>query len=823
MQKSIKITILSLSILLLLNSNAYADTDNSTNINNSTNADNSTKNNFISSFIEKYEKIKAIKDSVTTYAAQNYEKTAAPLLGAVAGYIDCGFWCAIPGFIFGSIDEAMVLFGVSEKHYITYGMFGMAMGNKIGQNLSPDAIEPAWYAGTGMLVGLLTSQQKTIDLLAKNADNLAKAATECHAGLIAKSALKEMFKKETKERHYVVPALTLTHLVGSVIYRWTNLTSNSITKILFTDQTEAAFKKLANTMSLLNTANNQIYPGLIAQDKIDSRLKKQLSIAIGSELITHFLSLTLVNNENNVTKIFDDVNLKKVIKSGVKFAVFIVPKLLTKATTETVYAELDRNFNYEIKNNIQLKLNSGQNMLRVSHDKEAAEAIPETDYRIDGLNAFTSYAINDITKSIVEIYGTSAIIIYSPDLFLYSLFFKQACSLLANSANDNTQKSEENKHLLKNKLLEHNLYITNNALGIVALGNQEIEKEENIAINNELIKAEEELRKTQEAGKISGLMQAIFSSIPGQFKSEIIQYFITKAFHEKPMTPNEKNLATTYLTKNIQSLESIDNTNKWRKENLDKILIIQGAVFSNKTSVDTIVRDQAKQEDKLILDNLELATKEKKLYKIDHVELDMGKIYAITGINGAGKTRLLLKIKGLKEDGIIGSGNILYPKGTNQNEVIIVQIDNDPLNEPPKKSFPIMKIFEYLKNCYQGTRGPLNAQDKQQINDLLKEGGFADAIDSKRTWGDLSKGEKNRILILSAILNQPSILLLDESLSGFDDDTLPIFKNLLKKYLSKSLVVIIDHQVKKSAPINADHFYEKDFYFNNEQATLKDF
>jgi len=784
MQQSIKITILSLSIFLLINSNSYASTDNS------------TANRSASAFVEKY------------------EKAIGPLLGAAAGYINNGFWGAIPGLVFGAIDEAMIHFGVYKKHYITYGMFGMAAGGKIGQAMFQDAITPDWYEGTGMLIGLLSSQPEALDFITDNAKNLAKLATDCHTGIMAGSLVDDMIKREGVYGK-VVPGLTLAHLIGSTIFRWTNANYTQITNLLFNDQTESNFKQLEITIKMLNDLNNKVYPGFVSQDKIAAYIEKQFLTSIGSELITRFLSVSLVKNEKEIKKYFDasaaeKTALKQIGNGAVMFAVFMLPKTLVKLGSDVIHDYLDRNFGYEIKDSIDLQLYSDQNMLRISRDKKLASLVGDKDRIIDGLTAFTSRAVTDATGSAVEIYGTSAIIISSPDLFLYSLMYKRACSWIASSV-FSTDKSRYNIYALEDQLNRHNIYIASNAVDIAVLGSQEVEKAEGI-------RKKAELRKAQEAKKFLAFAQDAFWSIPQAIGNKLGQYIVAKAVDNKLIAPSKKDDAIMNFNKNIQSMhlnqqyQTIQTIN-----NLRNILIIQGIVYDNRSSTDKIVREQT-QEDKLILDNIELKTAEKTLFKLDHIELEMGKKYAVTGTNGAGKTSLMRKIKGLTEDGIAGSGSILYPKTTNQNKIIMVQ-KNDALHD----DHSLMQIFEYLKNSHQGTKGPLNIEEKQYLSDLLTEGGFLNKLDSDRRWSTYSDGEKNKVLIIAAILNSPKILILDESFGCLDANSLATFKGMLNKYLPKSLIIVIDHQVKNYDNINADHFYDQEIHFASGQVELKDF
>ena len=68
----------------------------------------------------------------------DHEYLFVPLSGAIAGEIRCGAWCAAAGGALGAIDEALIYFGVTDKHYLTWGVFGIATGHVIKPSVASD-------------------------------------------------------------------------------------------------------------------------------------------------------------------------------------------------------------------------------------------------------------------------------------------------------------------------------------------------------------------------------------------------------------------------------------------------------------------------------------------------------------------------------------------------------------------------------------------------------------------------------------------------------------------------------------------------------------
>src|SRR3972149_11603837 len=77
----------------------------------------------------------------------DHEYLLAPLSGAVAGGVRCGPWCAAAGGIIGGIDEASIYFGYTDKHYLTWGIFGITTGHAIKASAISDI--------AGVAVGIL--------------------------------------------------------------------------------------------------------------------------------------------------------------------------------------------------------------------------------------------------------------------------------------------------------------------------------------------------------------------------------------------------------------------------------------------------------------------------------------------------------------------------------------------------------------------------------------------------------------------------------------------------------------------------------------------
>lgn len=144
---------------------------------------------------------------------------------------------------------------------------------------------------------------------------------------------------------------------------------------------------------------------------------------------------------------------------------------------------------------------------------------------------------------------------------------------------------------------------------------------------------------------------------------------------------------------------------------------------------------------------------------LDDVSLDIekGKIYGIIGRNGSGKTVLFKCICGfLKTD----SGEIKV-----DGKIIGKEI------EAPQNAGIIIENPGFL-SAYSGYQNLKFLADinkkigKQEIRDVLEKVGLDPTI--KKPVGKYSLGMRQRLGIAQAIMENPSLLILDEPMNGLD-------------------------------------------------------
>ncbi len=165
-----------------------------------------------------------------------------------------------------------------------------------------------------------------------------------------------------------------------------------------------------------------------------------------------------------------------------------------------------------------------------------------------------------------------------------------------------------------------------------------------------------------------------------------------------------------------------------------------------------------------------------------------GQITGYLGPNGAGKSTTVKMMTGLiKPD----KGTILY----NGRDI------SDNITEFKKLVGYIpeqSELYNYLTGReFLEFTGRLRGIEEEVLNrrtDTLMEE-FGMSIDSHLPIANYSKGMRQKILIASALLHNPEILIFDEPLSGLDITTTMVVKDILKGLAEKGRIIIYSSHI----------------------------
>ena len=175
--------------------------------------------------------------------------------------------------------------------------------------------------------------------------------------------------------------------------------------------------------------------------------------------------------------------------------------------------------------------------------------------------------------------------------------------------------------------------------------------------------------------------------------------------------------------------------------------------------------------------NIENYTKKiNKLPVLDNINLKLseGRIYALIGSNGSGKTMLIRAVSGLitPDSGKafvngLEIGNGVYP------ESLGLLIENITM-------FEYLSAFENLKmlNSISVNRIP-----DFEIKDWLET--FELNSNDKRTIKKYSLGMRQKVSIIQAFMNKPDLIILDEPTNSLDEHSIQILFDTIKKINKK--------------------------------------
>ncbi len=179
---------------------------------------------------------------------------------------------------------------------------------------------------------------------------------------------------------------------------------------------------------------------------------------------------------------------------------------------------------------------------------------------------------------------------------------------------------------------------------------------------------------------------------------------------------------------------------------------------------------------------------------VDNISLDIrpGEIFGFLGPNGAGKTTTIKMIVGL-----------LKPDDGN------IKIDNIDVWEDPLKAKSLIffvpgnpEVYDRLKGIeYLNFIGDMYGIDKIKREEKIKY--YIDLFNIEDSINDIiasySHGMKQKLVLTSALLNDPKLFILDEPMVGLDPKSSFNIKEIMRKMCDKGKTVFFSTHVLEVA------------------------
>lgn len=175
---------------------------------------------------------------------------------------------------------------------------------------------------------------------------------------------------------------------------------------------------------------------------------------------------------------------------------------------------------------------------------------------------------------------------------------------------------------------------------------------------------------------------------------------------------------------------------------------------------------------------------------VDHLSFSLraGEVTALLGGNGAGKTTTISMMMGLV---VPTSGAALvfgHDMATERHRVLHRMNFESPYAEIPMR-LTVRQNLDVFGRIYG-----VSAL-RQRIEETAAELRITEILD--RPYGRLSAGQKTRVSLAKALLNEPELLLLDEPTASLDPDTADWVRERLEVYRDerRATIVLASHNM----------------------------
>ena len=174
---------------------------------------------------------------------------------------------------------------------------------------------------------------------------------------------------------------------------------------------------------------------------------------------------------------------------------------------------------------------------------------------------------------------------------------------------------------------------------------------------------------------------------------------------------------------------------------------------------------------------------------VDHLSFEVkpGEIFGLLGVNGAGKTTTFRMIMGLLD---MTEGSITLDGKKIDYDV------TDQIGFLTEERSLLTKMTVKEQCLFYGTlKGMKEETILSRLDELLERFEVPEYKDKKIK--ELSKGNQQKIQFITAILNEPKLLILDEPFSGLDPFNVEIFKKEIISLAEKgSMIIFSSHRME---------------------------
>ncbi|MCF2716241.1 MULTISPECIES: ABC transporter ATP-binding protein [unclassified Paenibacillus] len=164
--------------------------------------------------------------------------------------------------------------------------------------------------------------------------------------------------------------------------------------------------------------------------------------------------------------------------------------------------------------------------------------------------------------------------------------------------------------------------------------------------------------------------------------------------------------------------------------------------------------------------NLDIAYEDRLIVEDLNVEIPQGKITALVGANGSGKSTILktmARIMNPKGGSVLLDGKSIHKQSTRE---VAKQLAILPQNPTAPEGLTVTELVSYGRFPYQKGFGSMKAEDRKMVEWAIQVTGMSEFHD--RPIDQLSGGQRQRAWIAMALAQDTDILFLDEPTTFLD-------------------------------------------------------
>lgn len=164
------------------------------------------------------------------------------------------------------------------------------------------------------------------------------------------------------------------------------------------------------------------------------------------------------------------------------------------------------------------------------------------------------------------------------------------------------------------------------------------------------------------------------------------------------------------------------------------------------------------------------------------LSLNEGEIVGLLGVNGAGKSTLMKILAGIIEP---SQGEISFWGESFTIDSIAAKRKIGYLSEdnPLYEDMYVKEYLAYVAGIYKS--------EKERVNQVIEQLGLKNEYKKKIKY--LSKGNRQRVGIAQALINNPKFLILDEATAGLDPNQRNSLSNVLLELSTETIILFSTH------------------------------